>query len=75
MRRDIRNFQNLSRTLLWMPSLVTIVSALLAMTSRIGQIEIVSKATRMTGTKAVTAVAVSGLAVTQAARAGMKPEI
>lgn len=56
-----RNFQNRSKTELWMPSLVLIVSALFAMTSKIGQIAMVRPATRKTGTSEVITCAVSGL--------------
>jgi hypothetical protein len=56
-----RNFQNRSKTELCIPNLVTIVSALLAIRSRIGQMAIVRPATRMTGTNEVTNRAVLGL--------------
>ena len=56
----LRNFQNRSRTELWIPNRVLIVSALLAMTSRIGQMAIVKPATSTTGASDVIACAASG---------------
>jgi hypothetical protein len=69
----LQNFQNLSKTLLCIPSRVTIVSALLAMTSKMGQMAIVSRATRITGTREVIADAAFGFASSQSRNCGKKP--
>lgn len=55
-----------------MPSRVLIVSALLAMSSRIGQIDSVSDATKTTGPSEVIVDAASGCASIQDLREGMK---
>ena len=57
-----QNFQNRSITELWIPLLVTILSALLAIANKMGQIAIVSKATRITGAREDIAEEALGLA-------------
>ena len=56
-----------------MPSLVLIVSALFAMSSRIGQMQIVSRATRMTGASDVMADDALGWALRKFCSGLMKP--
>ena len=57
---DSQNFQNLSKTELCTASLVFIVSALFAITSKIGQMHNVRLATRMTGASELMAAATLG---------------
>lgn len=58
-----------------MSFLVTMVWALLATASKMGQMAIVSSATRITGANDVMVEAAFGLASSQACNAGMKPPI
>ena len=69
----LRNFQNRSKTELWIPNRVLIVSALLAMTSRMGQIAIVKPATSTTGASDVIACAASGCFSIKSRRGSTKP--
>jgi hypothetical protein len=62
-------------TELWIPLLVTIESALFAMAKRMGQIDIVRRATRMTGAKDDMAEDALGLASSQLCKAGMNSAI
>ena len=62
-------------TELWISFLVTIVCALLATTRRIGQIAIVSRATKMTGARDVIVSAEFGFAASHFWRGGRKPPI
>lgn len=71
--KNSQNFQNLSKTLLCTPNLVIIVSALLAITNKIGHMASVSKATKMTGAREVRAEAALGLLDRNAWRGFMKP--
>lgn len=70
---DSQNFQNRSKTLLCTPNLVIIVSALLAITNKMGHIASVSSATKMTGAREVMAEAALGLLSRNALRGFMKP--
>lgn len=72
-RTNSQNFQNLSKTLLCTPNLVIIVSALLAITNKIGHIASVSNATKMTGAREVMAEAAFGLLDRNVWRGFMKP--
>lgn len=72
-RTNSQNFQNLSKTLLCTPNLVIIVSALLAITNKIGHIASVSNATKMTGAREVMAEAAFGLLDKNVWRGFMKP--
>ena len=58
-----------------MPNLVTICSVLFANTSKMGQIEIVSKATRMTGASDVIALEALGFFASQFASGGRNSAI
>lgn len=72
-RINLQNFQNLSKTLLCTPNLVIIISALLAITNKIGHIASVSNATKMTGAREVRAEAALGLLERNVWRGFMKP--
>lgn len=72
-RINLQNFQNLSKTLLCTPNLVIIISALLAITNKIGHIASVSNATKMTGAREVRAEAALGLLERNVCRGFMKP--
>ena len=71
---DARNFQKRSNTELWIPNRVLMVSALLAMSSKIGQIQIVRRATRITGARDVIADAALGWAFRKSCSGFMKPQ-
>ncbi len=74
-RNNAQNFQNRSSTELCTPSFVWIVSTLFAINKRIGHIQMVRRATRITGASDVIADAVFGWALRNFCNGLMKPEM